>query len=80
MGKAPHPVRAAARLAEVAGLLATHYPGHRTGDQLGPRTRVAISPAVQAKRKQTETETNRTKGLCHHQNPTRPISPTICQM
>ncbi len=61
MGKAPHPVRAAARLAEVAGLLAAHHPGHRPGDQLGPRTRVAISPAVEAKRKRKQTETNRTK-------------------
>jgi hypothetical protein len=45
----------------VAGLLAAHHPGHRPGDQLGPRTRVAISPAVEAKRKRKQTETNRTK-------------------
>ena len=40
LGEAAHDVRAAARLAEVARVLAAHHTRPRAGHQLGPRTGV----------------------------------------
>ena len=45
VGEAPHDVRAAAGLAAVAGVLATHHPCPGPGDQLGAGAGIAAAPA-----------------------------------